>query len=165
MAPIVPINAIRKDAAGNQRWRKMNRPRGPFVWFEREFLESEAWRRMTLAARSVVDRLCIEHMSHGGTQNGTLIVTYNDFELYGIRRRSIPEAIRLAKYLGFIDITSQGHPSYGIARRPSTYGLTWLPRCDGTPAANRWRARERPNVSTRNINRGGNFAPKAAIKK
>jgi hypothetical protein len=165
MAQFVPINAIRKGAAGHRRWQKMNRPTGAFVWFEREMLESEAWRRMPLAARSVVDRLCIEHMAHGGTKNGDLIVTYDDFEVFGIRRRSIAKAIKMATDLGFIDVTGRGRRSYGIGRRPSTYGLTWLPRCDGTPASNKWRAGNGSTVSTRNINSRGSFAPKTAIEK
>lgn len=117
----------------------MNRPKGPFVWFTRELLDSQAWREMPLAARRIVERVAIEHMSHDGTLNGALIVTYDDFEKFGVRRKSIAPAISKAVALGFLDVTGRGSRSYGIGHRPSTYGITWLPRCDGTPASNRWR--------------------------
>jgi hypothetical protein len=136
---IVPVNAVKKGAPGHRRWQTMNRPQGQFIWFERELLESPAWAAMTLPARRVVERVVIEHMKHGGTRNGALIVTYDDFERFGLRRKSVPDAIRIAVALGFLDVTSRGRRSHGIARRASTYGITWLPRCDCTPASNRWR--------------------------
>ena len=79
-------------------------------------------------------------MVHGGTENGQLIVTYDDFVRYGLRRRSIANAVRTAVALGFLDVTTRGGRSFGIARQPSAYGLTWLPRCDWTPASNRWKS-------------------------
>jgi hypothetical protein len=102
-------------------------------------LEFEAWTAMSLAARMIVDRVLIEHMSHAGRMNGELIVTYDQFEAYGIRRRSIPKAIAEAVALGFLDVIHRGRRSYGSVNRPSVYGLTWLPRLDLTPASNRWR--------------------------
>jgi hypothetical protein len=136
---VVPVHAVKKGAAGHRRWQQMNRPKGPFIWLTLEFLESQAWNMMSLPARKIVERVAIEHMNHAGTRNGALIVTYGDFEKYGVRRKSIALAIKKAVALGFIDVTGKGHRSYGIGRRPSTYGITWLPRCDGTPASNRWR--------------------------
>jgi hypothetical protein len=136
---VIPMHAVKNGAAGHRRWRAMNRPKGAFVWFTREHLASQAWREMPLAARRVVERVLIEHMSHAGTLNGSLVVTYDDFEKFGVRRKSIGSAIKKAVALGFLDVTGKGHRSYGIGRRPSTYGITWLPRCDGTPPSNRWR--------------------------
>jgi hypothetical protein len=117
----------------------MNRPTPPFIWFTREMLESAAWRAMPLAARRIVERVMIEHMMQGGTRNGQLVVTYDDFAQYGVRRKSISRAIQCAVMLGFLDVTVRGGRSYGIARLPSAYGLTWLPRCDWTPPSNRWK--------------------------
>ena len=56
---------------------------------------------MSLAARKIVERVAIEHMGHGGTLNGSLIVTYDDFETFGVRRKSIAPAIKKAVALGF----------------------------------------------------------------
>ena len=130
----------RKSMPGPRRWETMNRPKGQFVWFERVLLESPAWAAMPLAARRVVERVAIEHMSHGGTQNGELPVTYDDFARFGVRRQSISAGIKAAGALGFLDVTARGMLGHGVAKRPSTYGLTWLPRCDGTPPSNRWKA-------------------------
>jgi hypothetical protein len=141
---VIPAHAVKNCAAGHRRWRAMNRPKGAFIWLTRELLASQAWREMPLSARRVVERVLIEHMNHAGTFNGSLIVTYDDFEKFGVRRKSIARAIKKAVALGFLDVTGKGHRSYGIGRRPSTYGITWLPRCDGTPASNRWRKIKEP---------------------
>jgi len=79
-------------------------------------------------------------MDHGGKENGRLIVTYDDFQVYGIRRQSLRTAIALAVKLGFVDVTARGRRSAGLNRWPSMYGLTWLPRHDWTPASNRWKS-------------------------
>jgi hypothetical protein len=103
-------------------------------------LESEPWRALTLSGRLVLDRLMIEHMAHAGTQNGELIVTYDQFLAFGISsRRAVAQGIEIAVALGFLDITARGYRAFGSARRPARYGLTWLPRCDGTLASNRWK--------------------------
>ena len=68
----------------------------PFVWLTREMLESEAWRAMPLPARRIVERLMIEHMSHAGTMNGELPCTYDDFQRFGVSRKNISAAIRVA---------------------------------------------------------------------
>lgn len=111
------------------------------MWFTRAMYESPAWDAMPLAARRVMERVVLEHMAHGGTRNGELVVTYDDFARYGLSsRRATATGLRAAEALGFIDVTARGRLCYGGARVASRYGLTWLPRCDGTPASNRWEA-------------------------
>jgi hypothetical protein len=122
--------------------RKPNQPPQdePWVWFTREMLESPAWAALSIGARRIVDRIVLEQMAHGGTQNGDLTITYDDFGHFGLSsRRETARSIRAAVALGFIDITTRGRRSYGGARTASRYGLTWLPHCDRTPASNRWR--------------------------
>jgi hypothetical protein len=135
---VIPSQSVQKGVVGHRRWQQANRPTPPFIWMELEMVESQAWAAMSLAARRVVDRIAIEHMKHGGTRNGMLTVTFDDFEAFGIRRKSIAPAIRIAVTLGVLDITHRGRRAYGVAGSASTYGLTWLPRCDATPASNRW---------------------------
>jgi hypothetical protein len=77
-------------------------------------------------------------MHHGGRQNGTLKCTYDDFERYGIRRRSTRAGIECAIALGFIDVVERGVRAYGRLKRPSVYRLTWLPAA-GEPATHRWK--------------------------
>jgi hypothetical protein len=112
----------------------------PWIWFTREMLESDAWQAMPISARKVVERIALEHMAHAGTQNGELIVTYDDFARFGLRRESISEAINVAVALGFLAVAVRGRRAFGSARRPSLYALAWLPRCDGTPATGAWRS-------------------------
>jgi hypothetical protein len=125
-----------------RRFREKNRPpQGePWVWFTLDVFQSDAWSAMPLCARRVVERVMIEHMQHGGKDNGSLPVTYDDFQAYGIRRASIKQGISISQELGWIDIVQPGLRGHGIARRATRYGLTWLPRSDWTPASDRWRA-------------------------
>ncbi len=88
----------------------------------------------------MVDRIIIEHLHHAGTMNGELVVTYDNFQAFGISRSAIRPTIEVAVKLGFIDVTAIGLRSHGSAQRPSSYALTWLPRNDGAPPSNRWNA-------------------------
>ncbi len=133
---------IRPGQRGYERWNKKNHPPPgePWVWLTREMLESPAWIALTSPARRVIDRIAIEHMSHAGTMNGELTVTYDDFENFGISRKAIKTALDTAEALGFIHVTFHGSPSHGSAKRPSQYALSWLPMNDGSDPTNRWKA-------------------------
>jgi len=102
-------------------------------------LESPAWRVLSNAARLVVARIEIEHMSHGGRENGNLTVTYDNFTSYGIRRSSIADAIREAEAVGFIRVIQRGRGGNADFRRASKYALSWLPMADGTLTDHPWR--------------------------
>jgi hypothetical protein len=126
--------------------RRENRPPAdmPWIWLTREMMESPAWRALGTCVgvneRRVVERLILEHMAHAGTENGNLVVTYQDFEAYGVRYKSIKTAIAAVSALGWIEITVQGKASFEGQRFPSRYALTWLPQpALGKPATNRWR--------------------------
>jgi hypothetical protein len=115
-------------------------PKGePFIWLTQEMLESPAWRALPSAAKAVIERIAIEHMSHGGTENGRLPVTYDDFEKYRIRRMSIRFGIMAAHALGWITVTEEGHAGAGDTRRAARYALQWLDRHDGAPRSNGWK--------------------------
>lgn len=135
---------MRPGTATEKRVQRRNRPHkdSSWIWLTSEMLESPAWRAMSINARRVVDRIVIEHLHHAGTENGKLIVTYDDFEKFGIRRSSIKPAIKEATALGWIDCTQAGRMAYADIRIPSHYALTWLYRSDGTPASNRWKRYE-----------------------
>jgi hypothetical protein len=133
---------IRRGRQGWRRFEKSNRPppKEAWVWFTREMMESPAWGALTAPAKRVIERILIEHMHHAGTENGELIVTFDDFQAFGVSRRAIKSAIQVAVRLGFIDVTFRGIRSHGAARRPSKYSITWLPRNDATPPTNRWKS-------------------------
>lgn len=99
---------------------------GQFVAHRIAMLESDAWAKLTLSARRVLDRLEIEHAHHGGKENGNLVCTYRDFELFGIRRPSIAVAIRLLVEVGLIEVTHKGRGGNADFRDPSRYRLTYL---------------------------------------
>jgi hypothetical protein len=127
--------------ANPNRFKRLNQPpKGEgWIWFTHDMLVSDAWRDLSPAATAVLQRLSVEHMNHAGTQNGRLICTYDDFEGFGIRRRSIPGALAELKLRGIIRVTGQGRRSSGQTRHPNLYALTWLPSCDGEMATNEWK--------------------------
>jgi hypothetical protein len=97
-----------------------------FIAHAREFRESPAWGALPDNARRVLDRLELEHMRHGGSENGKLPVTYSDFVKAGIRRASVSLAIRQCEKLGFVEITKRGGRSISDVRCPSHYRLTYV---------------------------------------
>jgi hypothetical protein len=93
------------------RQRKNNSIAGQFIAHSRELRESPAWAALPDNARRVLDRLELEHLRHGGAENGKLKCTYSDFQKAGIRRASVALAIRECAGLGFIEITQRGRRS------------------------------------------------------
>jgi hypothetical protein len=89
-------------------------------------MEHPSWRVLSYAARRVLDRLEVEHLRHGGGENGHLICTYDDFETWGIRRRAIGLAILQLVALGFLRITEQGRMAAAEFYIPSRYRVTYL---------------------------------------
>jgi hypothetical protein len=106
-----------------------------FMWLSIEALRSPAYRVMSLSARRVLDRIQIEHASHGGQENGKLPVTFRDFHEYGIHWSAIAPAIRELAALGFIRITQEGIESNKEFRIPNMFALTHLATEKGQVAA------------------------------
>jgi hypothetical protein len=80
---------------------------------------------LSLAGRRILDRLEIEIAHHGGSDNGRLSVTFDDFVKYGIHRHSIAPGLREVCALGFVEITERGRAGNAEWRRPSLYRLTY----------------------------------------
>jgi hypothetical protein len=120
--------------------RKRNGPPQdqPWVWISRDMLESDAWRSMTRAERLVLDRIVLEHMAHGGAENGNLPVTHEDFIKFGVSKNAVAEAIKGVSGRGLAIIIRQGRSSKGCTRWPTHFALGWLPTCDGIPPPNAW---------------------------
>jgi hypothetical protein len=82
---------------------------GQFVPHRLELIESPAWRVLSPSARRVLDRFEIEMCHHGGLRaNGQLVVTYGDFERFGIHTDAIAPAIREVVALGLVVVRRQG---------------------------------------------------------
>ena len=84
--------------------RKNNQISGQFVAHSRELRELAAWRALPDNARRILDRLEVEHMRHGGAENGALPCTY--FVAAGAARPGFTRhsAMRCARL-------PRGHPS------------------------------------------------------
>ena len=48
-----------------------------FGWFGLELMESEAFRALSPNSRRLLDRVLIEHIHHGGVENGQLMATHD----------------------------------------------------------------------------------------
>ena len=123
------------------RERRNRPPEGePFVWLTRELLSSDAWRTAPINTRRFVERLLLEHMAHGGTENGKLICTVDQCLQWDIGGRGeVTKAQRDAIARGLAYIGEKGFWAPGRAHRPSRYGIGWLPGHDGAPAPNLWK--------------------------
>jgi hypothetical protein len=119
--------------------KKSGPPKGGWTWITREMLESPAWAAMSRSARLVVDRILLELIGNAGYDNGALQVTYNDFEKYGLGRKSITSAIKEAQALGWIKVTQPGRGGRaGSLRRAHRFALTWLHTATSDPT-NGWK--------------------------
>jgi hypothetical protein len=92
-------------------------------WYSVEMMRSEAWRDMSINGRQMLDLLEIEHLAHGGYENGNLMMTYDQFVAGGIRRGSISATIAELERLGWIEVSRGGYR--GFARSwPHRFRLT-----------------------------------------
>jgi hypothetical protein len=121
---------------GKLKPHKIGKIEGPYVMLTRELLESPAWGVLTLVDRRILDRLCIEHMAHAGTENGNLKCTFTNIEEYGIRRFSIARSIRRLEALGLIRVVERGGITRADFKFPSIYQLTFIQ--GNIPATNEW---------------------------
>jgi hypothetical protein len=124
--------------AGIAGGRRRNSIGGQFSPRLVEMLESPAWRVLSLSAHRVIDRIDVELRHHGGKENGKLVVTFNQFQEYGIHRQSIAPALREAEELGFVEITRRGRGGNAEFRTPHNFRLTFHPTDHGEPT-HEWR--------------------------
>jgi hypothetical protein len=89
-----------------------------------EMLESPAYRVLSVSAHRVISRIEIEHASHGGSENGNLPVTKQNFMDYGIHHDAVAPAIREAEALGLIRM-KRGRGGNADHRQPNRFFLTF----------------------------------------
>ncbi|MGP0089888.1 MAG: hypothetical protein ACLPKB_08005 [Xanthobacteraceae bacterium] len=128
----------RSRTAGRPGAKRRTQIGGQFTWRLIEMLEAPAYRVLSLSAHRVLARIEIELAHHGGMDNGHLVVTYENFEQYGIDRHAIAPAIREAEALGFIQVTEPGRAGTAWWRRPNRFRLTYKPTKDAGPT-DKWR--------------------------
>jgi hypothetical protein len=120
--------------------RKATQPpadQGGWIAETREFLESVSYRTLSINGRRVLDRLKIEHICHGRTQNGGLIVTHQHFIEYGVTPDLVGDGIDECAFKGLVKVR-RGRAGNGTAH-PNIYTLTFDGTEDGLAASNEWR--------------------------
>ena len=141
MSSTIGTRKVNKKGRSTGRFKTHDRLRivGQFLHHTRDMLESAPWRVLSHSALRLLNRIEIEHLKHGGVENGRLPVTFDDFEEYGIHRHSIAPAIRECEALGFIEITQRGIAGNAEFRSPHHYRLTFLNALAREPATHEWR--------------------------
>ncbi|TIQ77257.1 hypothetical protein [Mesorhizobium sp.] len=119
----------------------MGKPRSwlkSWVGHRLEMYLSPAWSEARVGPlRAMLERLEIEHLRHGGYNNGELFVSYTQLVDFGISRKSIKRTQQLAVDLGFIEVTyTEGD---GVIRPPNAYRLTYLPAKGKTTPTDEWK--------------------------
>jgi len=100
---------------------------GHFVAIPRQVLKSNAYRKLSLAARCLLWDIAIQFTGHN---NGDLRPSVKYLaELGWNSRDTVQRAKKELVDVGLLFLTAQGHKP----RKASQYALTWLPldRCDG----------------------------------
>jgi hypothetical protein len=111
---------------------------GQFVARRIEMLRSPAFRVLSLSGRRILDRIEIEHASHGGKDNGELPVTFANLKRFGIpNTHDIGHGIRELCVLGFVELTRPGRGGNGEFRTPNLFRLTYLP-ANGKRPTDEW---------------------------
>lgn len=149
------IDGFKKDRRGrstgvpiDKRAREWGRPPrdSSWCWMTREMLSSPAFRALSPKAVSILMRAALEHIAHGGAENGALVLTYEDArrDCNITNRNAISQAFRELDAVGFLKAEVRGGRSFGDIRRPSRFRLTWLPsqRPGLAPPTNEWKAFE-----------------------
>jgi len=101
-------------------------------------LKSPAFRTLSQSAHRALSRLVIELAKHAGNDNGNIVVTFDDFEAYGIHRHSIAPAIRELVALGFVEKTEHGCAGNAYERTATKYRLT-MTAVGTTDPTNEWK--------------------------
>lgn len=109
----------------------------------------------------MLSRIEIEFAAHGGTNNGQLAVTYDDFGKYGIYRHAVAPAIREVVALGLVEVTEAGRAGNAEWRKPNVFRLTYR-HTDNGPPTHEW---ERIETDQQAKDRAGAARPKRKIER
>ncbi|MBB3264040.1 hypothetical protein FHW79_001655 [Azospirillum sp. OGB3] len=112
-----PLSPKIKDVGGppsDQAW----------VWASTELMSSPAWRARSIYCVRLIEFLQIEHMAHGGYENGKLKATYDQLDRFGIPRKYIKATIQEAEGLRLIEV-QQGGQKGVVENHASLYRLTF----------------------------------------
>jgi hypothetical protein len=109
-------------------------PGDAFVKLTRDLVESPALQRLSVNACRFIFFLIREHLRHGGKENCRLKAPHRQLIEYGISAGLVTSAIKESEDTGLVECHRGG------MRVATLYGLTWLPRHDGTMPPARWKS-------------------------
>jgi hypothetical protein len=121
-----------------KRRRRKTQIGGAFAWRLIELLESPVMRVLNQSEHRVLMRLEVALGHHGGTKNGSLIVTYKAFRSYGVDPQAIAPSLRVLIALGLIEKTRQGSGGRTEYHDASEYRLTYR-HTDTENPSDEWR--------------------------
>lgn len=113
-----------------------------------EMLLSPAWQAVPRPLHKLIERLEIEHLRHGGFENGHLFVSYQQFVDYGISKRSIRPTLALGEALKLIKVDRVEEVGGGNLRPPNRYGLTFTPLKGKREPGDEWRQVSKQQAET-----------------
>jgi hypothetical protein len=109
-----------------------------WIAYSRTMVESPALRVLSLPAIRVMHRIESEHMHNGGAENGRLLVTFDQFEEWGVGRKAIAPAIRELVSLGFVEIMEKGCAGPAGFGRAHRFRLTYVNMKSREQPTNEW---------------------------
>jgi hypothetical protein len=133
----------------------------PWCWHTRKMLLSPAFREASINCRRLIDALEVENMSNAGTENGNLVMPYNQLERWWhIPRRLIRQTIDEAIARGLIEERRGGWVLSYAKNNPNRFRLTFRPTREGNPPqwktpTNEWHRYQ----SKKNEAKGSEVAP------
>ena len=104
-----------------------------------ELLISPAWRSAPRPLRNILERLEIEHLRHGGFNNGELFVSYLQFVEFGLSKRSIKPALELGQRLGLLEVIQETENHLSDIRGANSYRLTYVPAKGKAAPTDEWK--------------------------
>lgn len=104
-----------------------------------ELLISPAWRSAPRPLRNILERIEIEHLRHGGFNNGELYVSYLQFVEFGISKRSIKAALELGQKLGLLEVIQEAENHLSDIRAANAYRLTYVPAKGKAAPTDEWK--------------------------
>lgn len=112
---------------------------GCFLPHRLELYLSPAWKLRPTPLARILERLEVEHLRHGGQNNGELYVSFGQFVEAGVSRRNILHLLRLGDALGLLEVR-QDEEHGGNIRAPNAYRLTYVPNKGKHVPTDEWKA-------------------------
>ncbi|AEG51908.1 MULTISPECIES: hypothetical protein [Sinorhizobium] len=130
---------LRDHSRTSGRVEKKQRWLTAFIAHRLEMLLSPAWQNAPRPLAKLIERLEIEHLRHGGQNNGELYVSYAQFAAYGISKRAICRTLKLGEDLGLIEVVRGEGIIRGDIRPENAYRLTFVPAKNRKSPTDEWK--------------------------